>query len=188
VATRIGRYGVSLRDARGQVGRVGGYLSWIDTDAAHRGAANLKALSIAGDLANASNGYVLAYTGMAGEIFLPNGLGSTAQFQNAEDKARLTMLTAGGSLHTFEVPMPKATAGDNGTGIFKADLETVDLACTEIAAIVASLTSVDASGNFAASRDGSAFVGMVAGIRVRRRFQRKTTIWTLTPDELEPEE
>lgn len=181
MATRIGKYGATVRDARGQTGRVGGWVTWLDTSLTTRGDATLLAQSLAQQLVVMSNGQVIEYTGMAGEYFQPFQYGSAAQFQNAEDKARLIFVTATGVKVRFEVPAPKQS-------LFLADLETVDPANADLMTFISTATSVSANGNFASTRGGQAIVSFVAGQRIRRPFQRKTTIWTLTPDETGPEE
>lgn len=181
MATLIGAYNVSLRDARGQVGRVGGYVAYADTSAATRGDGAVKALGIIGDMVALSNAAAFRYGGLPAEEFLPNAYGTTSDFQNVEDKAVLTFLAADGTLHRFSIPAPL----DN---IWQSDQETVDQTNTLVSNLITSLTVASGGGSAAVNRSGRIFIEMVAGARARRRFQRKTTIWTLTPDETNPEE
>lgn len=181
MTTIIGRWGVTLVDARGQRGKTGSHLSYLNTSAATRGDAQLLASNLLSLVSACSNGAVVAGTGLASATYMPNLLGTAATYETVEDKAVLVYLTLAGTLHRLEIPAPIAA-------VFLADQETVNKAQANIAALTAAMTATTGAGNFPSDRSGIAFGSLIAGFRSRRRWQRKTTIWTLTPDLAGPEE
>lgn len=181
MATQVVTWGGTYRDARGQTARVGAYYKEDETSAASRGNAILQALSIVPSFDAISNAVRIGGYGLISYVLNPDQFGSQAQFQNAEDKALLTWLCADNTLHRMSIPAPKVA-------IFLADQETVNLANALIVTLVSEMLTVDPTGGYACNKSGSAFTALVAGLRVRRKFQRKTTIWTLIPAETGPEE
>lgn len=177
----LGQYGVSMRDARGQVGRVGGFYTFNNSSAAFIGDAASICEQIANAMAAMSNALEVRQYGLASQIFNPQQYGANVTYPNVEDKARLVYRGQNGSRVTFSIPAPKGA-------IFLTDGETVDPGGSLLATLTGLLTSNDAGGGFAASNQGDVIVAFIAGSRVRRPFQRKTTIWTKDPSETIPEE
>lgn len=175
------RYGWTGRDARGQTGRMSGYYLFNNTSGADRGSSVIQTQAICAAMQALSNLYPIEQSGLASVILNPAGLGGNVTFPNAEDKAVLSVLTQAFTITRFSVPAPKAA-------IFLADGETVDPANGLVTALIGALTAVDAGGGTAVSNQGAAFLSLIGGARARRRFQRKTTIWTLDPTLTDPEE
>jgi hypothetical protein len=180
-------FGGTLRDLRGQVGRFKMHYNVNYASTADIGSAVTVARATVLAVEAISYGSLVGASGLAAEIYNPSLLGETGSFPNAEDKAVLVALCADFTLMRIAVPMPIA-------GIFLADQETVNLAAAGVAALFGELTSDDAGGGSVCNVHGSPVIspaegtGFVAGYRVRRKFQRKTTIWTLTPQLSSPEE
>lgn len=189
MANKVIRGGVALRDARGQVARVTLYAQWGGAGGVFDVAKGLIDTALTALLA-CSNGVPVGYFGAASpsgssQVLNPLHFGVEQVFQNAEDKARLVFTTAAFGLLAVSVPMPIGTGADN---LFEADGETVDSAATNVAAFIAAMTVDGANGETMCNRSGTAVGSYVAGLRRRSPFQRKTTIYTLTPDETGPDE
>lgn len=189
MALPIYRANLTLRDARGQVGRV----SWYGQITAGTGLiTDLEVLmsNVATAIAACSNAAVVGYNGLqtgggTGQVVNPDQYGANQAFPNIEDKAVLTFLMANNTLSRMSIPAPVGTGGNN---IFLADGETVNPLATPIVNLVAALTAVGAHNEAASSKNGSDYNILVLGMRQRRRFQRKMTIWTLNPAETGPDE
>lgn len=175
--------GVTWRDLRGQTGRSKVWYKYSNATAAGIGDSVLAAQALAVLMEDCSAGAVVSTSGLIAAVLNPSNLGVTGDFPNAEDKVLLTALHTDNTLSHISIPAPIA-------GLFYSDLETVNLGASQISALWGALTTDDAGGGFACNKQGAAFSGtaFVAGTRIRRRFQRKTTIWTLTPQLSSPEE
>lgn len=189
MALAIYRGVVTFRDARGQTGRTTFY---GQLEAGTGSLTVLRGLmdTVASSIAACSNAAVVGYQGLltgggTGQVVNPDQYGANAAYPNIEDKATLKFLMANNTLSTLSIPAPKGTGGSN---IFLADGETVNPLATPIVNLVAALTAVGASAEAASSKNGSDYNILVLGMRTRRRFQRKNTIWTLTPAETGPDE
>jgi len=97
--------------------------------------------------------------------------GSASVYQDVEDKAQLVFVDPLGGFHRFQIPAPKAAG-------FDTDGETVLASETNMAALIASFTSI----TYGRTSDTAALV-YVGGIRIRRKFQRKFNIITKNPAE-----
>lgn len=180
---------VGLRDARGQVGRIKLWVSGVEgtgTLADYLATMNT-AITAAAAL---SNGAIVSYGGLAysaagNQVLNPDQYGVNQAYPNAEDKAVLVFLMQNNTLMRVSIPEPIGTGADN---IFYPDGETVKLTATNVAAFEAAMTADATHGEAMSSKNGSQVNILVAGYRQRRRFQRKTTIWTLDPTETIPEE
>lgn len=176
-----GTYGASLRDARGQIGRVGGFYVFNDASAADIGAGVAHVENIINAMVSMSNAIVVRQYGLGSQIFNPQQYGANADYPNAEDKATLIYRTSVETLVRFSIPAPLAA-------LFLTDAETVDPGGALLATLTGLLTSSDSAGGSASSNGGNFIAAFVGGSRRRLRFQRKTTIWTKDPSETIPEE
>jgi hypothetical protein len=179
---------ISMRDARGHVGKMRYYYTFDDAVTAGPDNASAQCDRINLALAAASNAAITHIGGMAGRLFMPNNYGTAAQFADAEDKARLVYLMGPASgptvdfvLTAIEIPAPKLA-------IFYADQETVNGASALVIAINTQLAAIDATGGRLTTRGGNVFVNFVGGYRNRRKLQRKLTLWTKSANLDEPEE
>ena len=178
------KFGVTVRDARGQTGRVGAYVSLGAT-----GSTYAEAGVLAGAVGNAllacTNGASIGGYGLLASVGDPASYGTNAEYPNVEDKAEITYLTSSNTLTKLSIPAPIGSGGNN---VFEPDGETVNLAATNVAALTAALTAVGAHLEAPTNKAGATFVAAVSGKRIRAKFQRKVTIWTKDPTELIPEE
>jgi hypothetical protein len=189
VTNQIYRWGLGFRDARGQVGRVDGWVLVPTGGTISEGQAIASAVGAA--VAACSNGAVVSATGIIGnpsgstQVINPDQYGTNQAYPNAEDKAVLTFLMANQTLSRLSIPAPVGTGGSN---LFEPDGETIKALATPMVNLVAALTAVGTHGEAACTKNGSTYNIFVAGMRARRRFQRKVTLWTLDPTETIPEE
>jgi hypothetical protein len=175
------KYGITGRDARGQVGRTGGYATVATSVVGSYDNTVGLALAAGVALRNMSNMSNIGGYGLLAEVADPSAYGTNAEFPNVEDKARLLYLMSDDTQSSFEIPAPKLVE-------FLTDGETVDPAGTHLIALTAALTAVGANAEAPTNKAGATYVKFIAGMRVRRRFQRKTTIWTKIPALSGPEE
>lgn len=184
----INKQSMSMRDARGHVGKMRFYYKLDNSlvGAFDNAAGAIDAAVTA--LAAASNAAIIDVTGINEfGLFSPLFRGTAAQFADVEDKARLVFLygdsgpTAEFSLVRLEIPAPKLA-------IFYADQETVNSAVPLMVAITTALSTIDATGGRFTNRAGLVYVNFVGGYRIRRKLQRKLTLYDLSPNLDEPEE
>lgn len=175
---------VSYRDARGQLGRTSFFL-----DSRNTPIEGYTAQFIANDISALSNAAFQSAKGPWTSDAAAVVYGTTEEFPDVEDKAILTFSTATGALHKISVPAPVST-------MFYVDGETVDIEDPAVQQLVADVTFTTYMGTppttgvayALVSRDGNPLTMFIGGQRVRRRFQRKLTIYTKDPTESEPDE
>lgn len=153
----------TYRDSKGQTSVVNFFVTAADEDTA-RPLANTIVTAMSALTNAAFDGAKGAYTSSPAT----HAYGATAEYETVEDKALMTFQTNTGAIHRYMIPAPKAA-------IMSADRETVDPANGLVATFVAALVAAGAS------RDGVAIDSFVGGIRIRRRFKRKFTIFTKNP-------
>jgi hypothetical protein len=180
MAQIILRFGGTFRDARGQTGRTGAYVQLEAGTGNYNDAVNL-AEDVVAAIEACSNAALIGGYGLTAQVMNPDMYGTNEAFANVEDKAVLTFLTSAYGLAKIEIPAPKSD-------IFLLDQETVDLAATDVAALAAAVVLVGTHGETVCNKAGANYGVLVGGARARRRFQRKTTLWTLDPTESVPEE
>lgn len=178
---RLVQSGITLRDARGQTGRVSWWYVLDDSAAVNVYVAQNKNILIGTEFAALSNALIVNRFGFISQFEDPSAYGDQDDFQNVEDKAVLTFISLGGRLARYSVPAPILA-------MFAADTETVDPAQAAVATLITEVTAVDAHGGQVATRHGEVITDFVAGARTRRPFQRKTTLWTKVPAETGHEE
>lgn len=189
MAIKVIRGGASLRDARGQVGRIELYAQWGNAGGTFDAAKGLMDTALAAAVAM-SNAVVVSWTGAgtpsgASQVLNPFQYGDNQEFPNVEDKARLVFTTDAFGLFAVSIPAPVGTgAGD----IFLADGETINQGAATVSAFISAMTADGADGETMSNRSGTPILSYVAGQRQRRRFQRKMTIWQVDPDLSGPEE
>jgi len=180
-------FGLTLRDARGHTGKSTLWYTYDNVDAAHVFDAYNACITIANGIATLSNGAIARYNGLIGRQAVLS-YGGTGTYVDAEDKAKLTWqlinpvtppVVAG--IARLEVPACKST-------MFLADQETVDPNQAAVDAFLDLLESPDASGGFVSSKTGLLFGTFIGGTRVRRKFQRKITIYDKSANLDEPDE
>jgi len=180
-------FGVSLRDARGHVGKAGLWYTFDNVDATHVNDAYNACIVIANAVATLSNGAIARYNGFIGRQTVLN-YGGTGTYVDVEDKAKMTWqlinpvsppVIAG--IARLEVPACKST-------MFLADQETVDPNQAAVDSFLDLLESPDASGGFVSSKTGLLFGTFIGGTRTRRKFQRKITIYDKSANLDEPDE
>jgi hypothetical protein len=162
---------VSWRDSKGHIARVHYHVANTGT-LITQGAAATAVLVAMEAITNCA---LQSASGPSTTAAGPVAYGTTGNFAAVEDKAVYTFSAADGSLHRVQVPAPKIA-------IFEVDTITVDAAQTDSAAfITAYIANVVTSA-------GAAITSYVGGIRVRRKLQRKLTIFVKVPELDEPAE
>lgn len=168
--------GQTLVDAQGFRGTCR-YLTTADT-IAH---AQANALSINNLIAALSNAAALNGIGITDNLTqAPQTRGTAASYLSKSFRAELTFVTGQGTLVKIGVPAPK-------TGIFLADLETVNKAQADVAAFLAAILAV-VSTAVVCDKDGNAVTAYVNGFLRKSRVPRKETLWSLSPGLDEPGE
>jgi hypothetical protein len=159
----------AFRDSKGQTARVKGY---INTSSAFPDAAALVTAMTAAlqGLSNAVLYAVYAIDGNAGAFVQ---YGASAVYENVEDKAKFVFQDVVGRLMRFEVPAPK-------TAIFLSDGETVNPANGLAAAFITAVTTSSGTANMV-NKSAGVVNDYVGGLRIRRKYQRRGNIFTLTP-------
>lgn len=175
-ATTLTQESVTYRDAKGDTATVRFY---ILEDTALPGEAGTIAGNVIAAISALSNAVEIRRTGPSSQILDPFQYGATANYQDAVDKLRFTWLDAAGAPHRMDIPAPKDTA-------FLADQETAS--GTALANLITAMSAVSAGGAKVVSRDGSAFGHSLGGLRARRRFRRKLTLYSKSPNLDEPGE
>ena len=102
--------------------------------------------------------------------------GVQADYQDVEDKANLTFLDYRQAIHRYQVPAPKTVE-------FKTDQQTVDSSETNMAALIAFF----AASVYGTPADTSPLV-YSGGLRIRRKNQRRMSIFTKGADDSIPAE
>jgi hypothetical protein len=186
----IGRQGVTLRDCRGHTGKTSFYYNYDAATAANVKNARDKSNVIISDIIALSNALVVGQTGLTSQDFSPLSYGANSTYANCETKALLTFMgviaAVGGApakhkLIHLSIPAPVQS-------MFYADRETVNPAVTAVAQLITDITAADATSGTVCSEDGATFTSFVAGILIRRKFQRRLTIYDKDPNLTEPEE
>lgn len=189
MANKVVAGGASLRDARGQVGRVVLYAQWGGAGGVFDEAKGLIDDALVA-LVALSNAAVIRWTGVASpsgasQVLNPDAYGTNQEFPNVEDKARLSFISDAFSNFDVSVPAPIGTGAGN---IFLPDGETVNETAANVAAFTAAMLVDGANGETMCTRGGDPLLSYVAGMRQRRRFQRKMTRWLKNPSESGPGE
>jgi hypothetical protein len=167
---------INLVDAKGYYG----HFSFFTQSGSDNDNATLW-IAVKTALAALTNAAVNGGTGRVGYLQLPGVLGTQADFGSIEDKATLTYVDAAGSIHRYQVPAPKAS-------IFYADEMTINPLNSLVIAFNTVFLNAGANTYFVASRGGSAITEFIGGVRVRRRNQRRVSIFTRNPAETGPAE
>lgn len=178
---------VAMRDARGHVGKFRYWYQYDQADPTGQSDAINRVLIVNAAIAACSNAAIIAYNGLGSEQFSPLFYGASAQFENAEDKARMVFLAVDDdvapalyTLWTIEIPAPKAA-------LFYADLETVNSAATLTAQFITAMLTADGAGGHPVTKSGLLIAQFVGGYRRRRKMQRKLTIYDKSANLDEPE-
>jgi hypothetical protein len=179
MSVQIGRQTYTYRDARGHTGKVSFYISNDNAVAGDGDAANAIGRTVEAEITALTNAVLVGASGPDGRTVAPNQYGASLQYATAEDKLRLRLLAADNTIHTMAIPSPKLSA-------FEADQET--LKGSAVTALVATLVAAAITGSFACTRAGSPFVSSLGGQLVRRKFQRKLTIYDKSANLDEPED
>lgn len=181
MAVVISPWGFTFRDARGQVGRAGGYYKYTDT--ATPGGDALLTVQALGPLMHAcSNAALIGGYGLGAEILNPDQYGASGTpYQTVFDKLSISWLNSENTFFGLSIPAPKSTQ-------FQSDQETANPAATALSAFLAAMLAVDASGGVCCTRSGATLIAYVEGVRRRTRWSRRTTRWTYTPSLSGPEE
>lgn len=179
MALRTAKITVTLRDARGHIGKVGTYVTYDDTVAGSGDASAGHGEDFQTQVLALSNAVLVNATGPGGKSPAPNQYGATSVYQNAEDKLRIRVLAADNTIHTFNIPAPLLAD-------FEADAETAK--GSAIAAFIALITGAAVATSQFTTRAGSPYVASLGGSLVRKKFQRKLTIYDKSANLDEPEE
>jgi hypothetical protein len=171
----IGTQVLAYRDARGHVGKVKFYITF---DGSVVQDAVAVALAVEGQVSALSNATPIKYTGVLDKQFDPASFGTNAAYANCETKLRLAYLcgAAGPPIattsHRMEIPAPKLAD-------FNVDEETA--LATAIAPLVTALKAVSGTA-YVSNSDGEPVLHGLGGLLIRRKFQRKETIYSKLPD------
>jgi hypothetical protein len=185
------KQGLSFRDCRGHVGKVNYYYLWDSAVAASAGlvAARAAITNINSAIEGLTNALVVGVTGINSLPLNPLDYGATTDYANAETKARLYyqsqtvatgVVTSYGTIH-IDIPAPLVT-------MFLADKETVNPAFAAVATLTAALQAVDAHAGQACNKQGAYFGAFIGGLLIRRKLQRKLTLYSKSSNLDEPEE
>lgn len=162
---QFARYG--FRDARGQTSRVA-----VLVGGATSAVVQTNIVTLVAKFQALSNAHVYDIT-LADTK--DHTYGTAAVYQDVEDKAVLVYTDSVGGIHKYQVPAPIAAA-------FLADGETIDKTNGAVSGLNTSMQSF-VYGN----ANDTAAVVFVGGFRARRKFQKRTNIFTLDPTETNPE-
>lgn len=185
MANNLARQEATYRDLRGHIGKVSFFYSFNATIAANTQNAFLAVQAIIANISLLTNAALVRVTGLTATVLPPNAYGSNTSYSNCETKARLVyqvFLSPDPSVTSqvhIDIPAPNLT-------MFFADRETVNPA--SIAALTAALQTPDATSGQAASKNDFVFGPFLGGLLVRRKLQRKLTIYDKSPNLDEPEE
>lgn len=163
------------RDARGHIGKTRFYISYDSGVAAD---AKTVGINIRTAVAALTNAALIKGTGPDGFELDPVTFGAVAEYLNAETKLRLVYLCgqAGppvqSTQHRLEIPSPKVAD-------FNTDQETA-LASAIAPLITVLKTAVGAA--FVSNADSSPVQHGLGGVLIRRKLQRKLTIYDKLPD------
>lgn len=187
MANQIALQTVTLRDARGHIGRTRFYYQYDTAVSAAIAAARGSVDALLTLLEALSNAAVVSVGGLASIEHSPLSYGAApAVYQTCEDKAVMTYLAgaAGPSRYTLSrvaIPAPILA-------MFEADAESVNLGYAAVAAFSAAMLAVDGSGGRVVTKGGLPLVNTVSGTLARRKLQRKLSIYDKSANLDEPEE
>lgn len=187
MAYTIARQEVSLRDCRGHVGKTSFYYTYDTAVAANVANARAYCGTIIAAIEACTNALAITIGGLFSQPLNPDNYGANTTYANAETKARLVfqvernVVPINYKQGSLFIPAPLQSD-------FFADRETVNAADANIAALVTAMVTPDATSGRAVTKDGSVYVGLLGGLLVRRRLQRKITIWDKSANLDEPEE
>ena len=154
---------VGFRDSRGKIARVRFFVA-AGTPANE----STQAGAVVTALAGLSNAQQATSHGAFNQSPSAVIYGARSTYENAEDKLVITYQSAVGSIHRLQVPAPLST-------VFLADGMTMDPTNVLVTALGTATIGIITDAN------GNALTTLVAGVRVRRKNQRKITIFSLTP-------
>lgn len=173
----VTKYNTTFVDAKGNKARFTFYVS-ADTAARANGYGFTGFLPLVDPLTNAQR---LGTPGAYGSISLPGEYGTQATYGSIEDKLILTFVSAAGGISRWQIPAPKAA-------VFLTDQETVNVAQTDVAAFIAYALATGPNGEFICNSEGVALAACPGGMRIRRKNQRRLSIFTKNPAETGPAE
>jgi len=163
------------RDSRGDTGRLTFHISY-DSAAAQDAFDLADGIQVA--LANLSNAQFISAKGPFNHTSNPQSYGTTSMYPTAEDKLRFTWQDSGLAKHKLDIPAPKSTA-------FLADQETAS--ATALSPLITAMTAVHGVAVVTAL-GGNVFSSSLGGQRVRKKAQRKETIYRKSANLDEPGE
>jgi hypothetical protein len=169
----------TFRDAKQQVVAMRMY---FNDDAGSIADTLIQATAVATDLQALSNAVLESAHGPYTKAPQAVAAGTAAVYEEVEDKARFVLATAAGAIHRYEVPAPKSA-------IFLADGVTVDFTNSLVKQFLADLFALTFGGTAPSSgvitslvsRDNKAVNLAIGGLRVRRPFIRRFSIYTRAP-------
>jgi len=191
MANVIQRQSLTLRDLRGHIGKVSFYYDYDPSAAADFLAAYTAVGAILAAIEALSNALVVGVEGLHGDRYSPLNYGSNSTYANCETKARLTYAVAVGAalnqtgLTHIDIPAPIVA-------MFYGDKETVNPAYAAVATLTAALQAVDAHAGQAVTRNGMIYLPspttLIGGTLVRRKLQKRLTLYDKSPNLDEEEE
>lgn len=171
---------LNYRDAKGQTAS---FKFWITSLTAVEANMTDVATAVSNAIGSLNTAITLAFLQSAHGPLNTNPLPLTygvsgADYQEIQMKAQFTFTDSIGTIHRFAVPAP-------GTGIFKADRQTVDPANGFVATFIAAMTAALHAGDaFVSSRDGEQIKVYIGGVfragKVKRRLGITVKDSTLT--------
>lgn len=178
MAIEFVRQNFTWRDLRGHTGKTA---LWMFYDAAVTGSeasARTQAVSMATALAALTNCALYRASGVYNHQSAALTYGGTSDYANAETKLRVRLLGVDASIHKFEIPGPIVAA-------FEADKQTA--LASAIAPVIALLVAAPATSASFTTPGGLAWSASLGGQLIRRKFQRKLTIYQKSSGLDEPE-
>lgn len=175
------RQSFTLRDNTGNTGRTSFWMG-VDTAVGNEGDLGTIAALMKTAIGNASNAKIVGSSGVSQGALDPSQYGVQAQYNNVEDKARLSFLAASRLRSTsLQVPAPLLAlffSAGAGTG---GDEETVNPANAQVVALLAAMTTISNSAAVTAGPFDDLIHSLVLGKLRRVKARRKIGRWTKDP-------
>jgi hypothetical protein len=178
MAIELVRQTFTWRDLRGHTGKTSLWLYYDPAVTGSEASARTQAVAMESALAALTNCALYRASGVYNVQSAALTYGAAADYGNAETKLRIRLLGSDASIHKFELPGPKVAD-------FEADLQTAK--ASAIAATIALLVAAPTTSAAFVTPGGLAWSASLGGTLIRRKFQRKLTIYQKSANLDEPE-
>lgn len=178
MAIEFVRQNYTWRDLRGHTGKTSLWLYYDPAVTGSEASARTQAVAMESALAALTNSALYRASGVYNHQSNALTYGSASDYANAETKLRVRLLGSDASIHKFELPAPIIAA-------FEADKQTA--LASAIAPVIALLVAAPATSASFITPGGLAWASSLGGTLIRRKFQRKLTIYQKSSGLDEPE-